>query len=96
MRLISGFLLGFLLAGTLAWAAILPDPVGIKDKKTLLYLRKLRDIRNNVIITTTSPNGNRRGRTGDIVIFNDSGTYRWRVNTDTDPSGGTTWASVTS
>mgnify|MGYP001610157082 FL=1 len=96
MKLITGFFLGSLFAASLAWATILPDPVGIKDKQTLLYLRKIRDVHNNVVITTTSPNGNRRGRSGDIVIFNDSETYRWRVNTDTDPSGGTTWASVTS
>lgn len=95
-RFLAGFFAGLILAGSVASAAILPDPTGIKDKETLLYLRKLRDIHNKITITATDPNGNRRGRFEEVVIFNDSGTYRLRVNTNQDPNGGTTWASVTS
>lgn len=96
-RFIVGVVMGFLLATGLAWASHTPSPPpSIKDRDTLLYLRKLHQSLHNIEITTTDPNGSRRGMNGDVIIFNDSGTYRWRVNVSTTPEGGTTWSSVTS
>lgn len=94
MRLIAGFMLGFALASATAWAGQIPDPPPLQDKQALIYLRKLKDNWLNLEITSTDPNGSMTGRLGDIIIWNDSGTYRWRVNTSATPGVGTTWSSV--
>lgn len=79
-----------------SFADTLPDPSKVEDRETRFYLNKVKQAIGNIEITTSDPNGSRRGMFGDVVIFNDSGTYRWRVNVSTTPQGGTTWASVTS
>jgi len=84
-----------LLLVTPAYAGhIASPPPTIEDRDTLIYLRKVHNALENFDIVTTEPNGNRRGRIGDVIIFNDSGTYRWRLNTDTGIDGGTTWVSI--
>ena len=95
-KLLAGILIGLLLSASLAWASHVPSPPpSIKDQHILRYLRKLQKSMHNIEIVTSDPNGSRRGMNGDVIIFNDSGTYRWRVNTSTTPEGGTTWSSVT-
>lgn len=89
-------LAGVLVLATTCSADILPDPSKVEDRETRFYLNKVKQAIGNIEITTSDPNGSRRGMFGDVVIFNDSGTYRWRVNTSTTPQGGTTWSSVTS
>lgn len=92
-----GLIVGLLLTVTMSWAEHIPSPPpSVKDRATLFYLRKLHSTQHKIPITTTDPNGNRRGRSEEVVIWNDSGTYRLRVNTSTTPEGGTTWSSVTS
>lgn len=91
-----GAVVGFLLASAIAWAGQIPEPPPIKDTQTLLYLRRIKDNWLNVSITTTNPNGSMTGRLGDIIVWNDSGTYRWRLNTSSTPGVGTTWSSISS
>jgi len=41
-------------------------------------------------ITTSAPNGSRQGIMGELVIYNNSGTFELHVNTD----GSTTWQKI--
>lgn len=95
-NVLIGTVIGLVLMAGIASSDILPSPAGIDDRSTLLYLRRIKEAFNNLEIITSEPNGTRQGRSGDIVIFNDSGTYRLRLNISTNPGGGTTWVSVTS
>lgn len=92
-KLMIVFLCGSALAAT-AQAALLPTPKLIEDKETYFYLKKIRNAIGKIEIVTTDPNGNRRGTFQDVLIYNDSGTYTLKVNTDTGVDGGTTWSSV--
>lgn len=56
------------------------------------YLKTIADNFNNFEVVTIDPNGNRTGRYGDVVIYNNSGTYRFRVCTSS-PTG-TVWAAL--
>ena len=91
MRYIAGVMTGFLLSTSLAWATH-PSPPLIEDKKIYLYLKKIHNELHKLEVTTTNPNGSRRGRLGETIWWNDGGTYRLRVNTDTG-QGGTTWVA---
>jgi len=46
--------------------------------------------RYNINIVTTNPDGNTKGDVGDILLFNDSGTYYLCINV----TGSTIWRSV--
>ena len=92
-RFILGFILGASLNGVVSFAAVIPSPPLIEDKKVYLYLRDLWNNLYSIPVVSSNPNGNRRGKIGDTIWWNDSGTYRLRVNTDTSPDGGTTWVA---
>ena len=92
MRFILGVTVGFLLACAMAEAGNIASPPLVQDKQVYLYLKELYNNLNSFPVTTTNPNGTRRGRNGDTIWWNDSGTYRLRVNTDTG-QGGTTWVA---
>jgi hypothetical protein len=75
----------------IAYAGELNVPPPLKDL-SVSQQRFYRDIYNNwnnIEVTTTNPNGSRRGEYGDIVFYNNSGTYKLCVQTTS--GGGTTW-----
>jgi len=86
-----GVIIGFILGAHTIFAGLIPDPPLIKDKQTLLYLRRIASNWNNIPIVTVNPNGSRTGRVGDIVLLFTGGNYYLEINTNTGPSGGTTW-----
>ena len=92
MRYVMGVFTGFLLAGSLAWAGNIASPPLTQDKEIYLYLKELYNNLGNLPVTTTNPNGSMRGRKGDTIWWNDSGTYRLRVNTSPG-QGGVDWVA---
>ena len=46
------------------------------------YLNHIRDNHNNLRVTTTDPDGTTPGKVGDIILFNNSGTFSLQVCTD--------------
>ena len=91
-KLTAGFILGFIASTGLAWASLIPSPPLTEDKEIRSYLNKIYNNLGRFTVVTSDPNGSRRGRKGDTVWWNDSGTYRIRVNVD-DGQGGTTWVA---
>lgn len=53
------------------------------------YLKDLYDNHNLLGVVTTNPDGSRRGKLGQMVLFNDSGTYYLEICTSS--GGGTQW-----
>ena len=45
---------------------------------------------NRPEVVTSDPNGSRKGKKGEMVLFNNSGTFTLEVNTD----GDTTWQTL--
>lgn len=79
------------LLAALSEAGNFPPPHPLQnDPEVKNYLSTIQRQNSNVEMTTTNPNGNRRGRLGDLVVFNNSGSYKLCLNIDTG-SGGTTW-----
>lgn len=87
-------LVTLLLLASAAYAGEIPNPKPIEDKSVSDYLKKIKDNWLNQIIVTTSPNGVRFGRLGDIVVYNNAGAYTWFMNTTVGPNFGTTWTQV--
>lgn len=67
----------FCLITTYVFAGLLPAPPILRDEPLAeqLYFKSIYDNHNNLEIVTINPDGSRTGRRGDIVLFNDSGTY---------------------
>lgn len=91
MRFRFGIIIGFLLATITVSAGIIgsPPPSDIPPQ-TQQYLFDIWQNLNRPPIQTTTPNGNRNGKRGELVTFNDSGTFKLFQNTD----GGTTWQQL--
>ncbi len=72
-----------LLYPTIVSADKIPTPPPMKDTELAAqqYFRTLYLNFHNLEVITTTPNGNRTGRVGDIVLFNDGGTFKLFVNT---------------
>ena len=67
------------------------------DQNNLVILNRvlesLWDISNgrfNLDIVTTNPDGNTKGDVGDMLLFNDSGTYYLEINT----TGAKVWRGI--
>jgi hypothetical protein len=58
--------------------------------QTRQYLKEIADKNNIFEVTTTAPNGSRRGKKGEGIIYDDSGTLELWVNYD----GDTTWQKI--
>ena len=88
----------FLLAsGVDAYRMPKPNKITKFDEGTLTQLNnaleQLWDITNgryNLNIVTQNPDGNMNGNVGDMVLFNNSGTYYLTLNT----TGAKVWRSV--
>ena len=71
------------------WAMPAP-PTQYSDANSLYdFLNFLYTHFNQAQITTTSPNGSRKAKAGEYIIYNNAGTYQFCVET-AQPSG-TTW-----
>lgn len=98
-KFISGFLLGFLLISGISYAYRIPRPLRITefDHKNLVILNEtlenLWDLTNgrySINIVTSNPDGSLKGNVGDIILFNNSGTYYLEINT----TGAKVWRGV--
>ena len=58
--------------------------------QTEQYFKNISDNFNNLEMTTTAPNGNRRGNNGDVILYDNSGTLELWANY----GGGTTWQKL--
>ena len=92
-KYVVGFIAGLILCGV-SNAALIPTPRPVEDKEVLLYLRRIQGVLGKIEVVTTDPNGNRLGIIGDVVIFNNSGTFSIETCTDSGPAGGTTWVGT--
>jgi len=76
-----------------AWAVEDANVPVIADNPALeRYLKDVQQSLRNYIVTTTSPNGNRRGLRGDVIFYNDGAGLRFCRNNSTDVGGGTSWS----
>ena len=83
---IAGLLLGLSLpitAGQLTEPPPLPDAL----REVYLYLKQVERHFNNLVVVTSDPNGSRRGRVGDAILYNAAGSWKACYNTN----GATTW-----
>jgi len=78
-----------LVYGGYVWAGELPFPPALKDEpvEELAYLRTIQRNWNNIPIVTTNPNGARNGNLGDMILYNNSGSWKDCYNID----GGQSW-----
>ena len=69
----------------------LPPPMPRKDRPVAdeLYLRRIQREHNNLVVTTTNPNGTIRGTPMDLIVYNNGGSYKLCLNTSSGE--GTTW-----
>ena len=70
----------------------IPSPPPLPDDSPALqhYLRSIYDNLHRLPVTTTSPNGSRRGKKGDMVLLQTGGIHYLEVNTDSS----TSWSGV--
>jgi len=66
-----------------------PPPLREIDVSQRKYFKEIYDNWNNLVVVTTSPDGSRRGDYGDIVFYNNSGTFKLCVQST--EGGGTVW-----
>lgn len=83
-----GFLIGFLVGGSIlheANSAVIgtPPPMPELPVTAQHYFKEISDNFNKLDVLTATPNGVRNGTDGQIVIFNDGGTYKLMVNVGT-------------
>lgn len=62
-----------------------------KDNQGLTKdLRQVYDWVSRLDVTTSAPNGNRQGRIGEAIFYNNAGTFTLYVNT----TGSTVWQQI--
>ena len=85
--------------GGISYAYRIPKPQRITDfdqnglvtlNETLEQLWDVTNGRYNLTTVTTNPDGAKSGKGGDMVLFNNSGTYYLAINT----TGAKIWRSV--
>jgi len=99
-----GLIVGVVLSSvSVSWAIRLPAPPTITEwnpsaiAQINSYLRQVWELTNGRLtheVTTTNPNGSRVGTQGDLVFYNNSGSYKLCVNISSTTSAsptGTTW-----
>ena len=98
-RFILGVIVGSLLISGISYAYRMPKPQRITDfdQNGLVILNenleRLWDITNgrfNLDIVIVNPDGNTKGNVGDMLLFNNSGTYYLAINT----TGAKIWRSI--
>lgn len=85
-----GFIIGLILGLSLPIAAgelNNPPPLSPELREVYLYLKQLKRESNNPPVVTANPDGSRTGSLGDLISYNNSGSWKQCVNTD----GTTQW-----
>lgn len=94
-KFILGIILGFILTGSISYAYRIPKPQRITDfdQNGLVILNEnlenLWDVTNgrmNLDIVTVNPDGATKGDVGDMLLYNNGGTYYLEICV-----GGTVW-----
>ena len=67
-----------------------PPPLPKEQRDTYLYLTQLKRHHNNLVITTTNPDGNIRANPGELLVYNNASSYKMCVNVSTTGEG-TLW-----
>ena len=67
-----------------------PPPLKPELRDVYLYFRDIRRHHNNLVITTTNPNGNIRATPGSLLLYNNASSYKLCVNVSTTGTG-TLW-----
>ncbi len=91
-RLIIGIIVGFLIGGSISYAKVIGSPPPDRDISVSLA-NWFTDVYNNfnkLDVLTATPNGVRNGTDGQIVLFNDGGTYKLFTAVGT----GTVWQQL--
>lgn len=98
-NLIIGVIIGILLSTTVSYAYRFNKPTKLTqfDDSALITLNEaleqiwnLSNGRFSLDIVTTNPDGNTKGDIGDMLLFNNSGTYYLEINT----TGAKVWRGV--
>lgn len=88
-KIIIGFIFGSLLVSGISYAYRIPKPQRITafDENNLVVINEvlenlwnLSNGRFSLDIVTSNPDGSRRGDIGDVLLFNNSGTYYLEIN----------------
>ena len=88
------FALLFMLLCSTAYAELSAPPPTIVDAALNQYVKSLYNEHNKLEITNVAPNGNRNGRYGQVVIYENGGVYNlW--NCVSSPNG-TSWTQIAS
>ena len=85
-----------LLVVSASWAGELVAPAPTRDvpHETQRYLRSIYDNFHKPPVTEDNPNGSRQGDKGELIIYDNSGTFKLCINVD--DGGGTTWRCTSS
>jgi len=67
-----------------------PPPLPPELREVYLYLNDVQRHHNNLVITTTNPNGNVRASPGTLLVYNNALSYKLCVNVSTTGVG-TVW-----
>ena len=93
MKLTTGLIIGLFLGScSIGYAGKIFSPPPFTEINPNLQ-HWLYDVYSNfqiLTVTDTAPNGTRKGTKGEIIFYNNGGTFELYVNTD----GATTWQKV--
>lgn len=80
-----------------AWAGELPPPTPRKDRPVAdeLWMRRVDKEWGNLVVVTSNPNSSRRGKLGDEIFYNNSGSWKHCVNISSTGEG-TSWVCAPS
>ena len=88
-RLWFGCLLGMSLPA-IAGELTEPPPLPPEQRDTYLYLKQIKRNHNNLVITSTNPDGNIRANPGELLVYNNASSYKLCLNVSTTGAG-TLW-----
>ena len=75
----------------LGFSAQIEEPPPVQPRELEAYLQTLYFNLNSPAITSTAPNGSRKAKQkGEMVTYNNGGTFEIWINTD----GDTTWQKI--
>lgn len=87
------FITFLLLSSTCYAGNIAEPPVDTSlTTETRNYIQNLYNNINNLLVVTSNPNGSRVGKKGDLVVYNNSGSFS--LNVCTSAPTGTAWSIV--
>ena len=90
MKVIIGFICGFLISAGLVLADNISSPPPIKDPTIAHYFKQIYDNFHRLQVVTTNPDGVRNGKKGDMVLLQTGGNHYIEINTDSS----TQWRGV--